>query len=419
MKLLLASLLILSLLLGNVGCSSPASVSEVPEDDSDTAETASEASTFEPAAGTSEAGQVVETPPAPAEGFSQSLRYVKMVDEAAAWAAAPGAAYRSTDGGLHWFAFQFGSEEAISEALYAADANHAWVAERPDPDEWHRVAVWRTADGGQSWLPVTLHVPTVVDQVAMDFDSEQDGWLLTSSGPAAGLMEKSLFHTTDGGVSWQLVVCGCSGDEFVPTTGWMYGGLYTTGMAFRDATTGWVTGQYHGGDPLQVLRTDDGGLTWTTEELPLPAAMQTISYGNGISPIFFGQERDEGLLPVHYRADEDHRIVFYSTEDGGETWQILGELDSDGCSTGGGLECLVAADDLSHFWLPFRDGRLRLTSDGGRTWEEVQLDWPLAALSFGSAAHGLGLAQDGKEQILVRTADGGRTWVPTAAPVDQ
>lgn len=418
-----AWVLVLCLLVGSMGCASPAPVSEAPEAGSG-AET--EGAVQEDgqgaacAAETQQGTRTVETSPVLAKGFSKSLSHLMMVDEATAWAAGPGTAYRTTDGGLHWLAFRFGSEDGTSGDLYVQDADHAWVAE-PVCGGGRHVTVWRTADGGQTWLAVELDVPTPVSEVAIDFDSEQDGWMLTSSGPAAGLMAKSLYHTNDGGESWQLVVCGCPGDAFVPTTEWMSGGMYTNGMAFKNASTGWVTGDYHGGNILKVYRTDSGGLRWREEKLPLPTIFQEVLYGEGMQPVFFGEERQEGVLPVLYRTREYSPVVFYGTKDGGGTWEILGEVDSHACRAPHGGECLVAVSDLDHFWVPSREAKLSLTRDGGRTWEEVKLEMPLVLLSFGSSTHGLGLAQGEEEQVIVRSTDGGRTWTPvpeTASPLE-
>jgi len=410
MKRKMAWVLFLSLLVGSMGCAGPAPVSEGPEagqGDSLGTETQQET-------------RSVETVPAPAEGFTQSLSHLMMVDEATAWAAAPGVAYRTTDGGLHWVAFQFGSEDGISGALYAKDADYAWVAEPPQDGGKH-VTVWRTADGGHTWLAAELDVPTPVSEVVLDFYSEQEGWMLTSSGPAAGLMAKSLYHTTDGGKSWQLVACGCPGDA-VPRATWMDGGMYTTGIAFRDGSTGWVTGTYHGGDTLVVYRSDTGGLGWKVEELPLPNNVEEVLYGDGMQPVFFGEDRQEGVLPVLYRTPEYSPVVFYGTRDGGRTWGILGEVDSGACRYAHADSCVMAISDLDHFWVPSLDAKLNLTSDGGQTWEEVALEMPLVLISFGSATHGLGLAQSGEERVIVRSTDGGHTWMPvleTAWPIEQ
>lgn len=133
-------------------------------------------------------------------------------------------------------------------------------------------------------------------------------------------------------------------------------------ISFLDAQTGWVATR----DPCRLWATSDGGQTWT--EITLPdelAILAGISLRTTTDGYLLG---DTGVL--------------YTTRDGGQTWssQTLG-LDNK----------IVTAYEL-----------------------------PLTAMRFTDADHGLvvlSLEGGGGKALVLRTVDGGKTWVQEDAPV--
>jgi hypothetical protein len=71
----------------------------------------------------------------------------------------------------------------------------------------------------------------------------------------------------DGGRSWQTLIDPFQGD--LQSCG-------KTGIVFADPQLGWITGDCHAVAPgVFLYRTEDGGHTWNTQEIPAPAGATT------------------------------------------------------------------------------------------------------------------------------------------------
>ena len=164
-----------------------------------------------------------------------------------------------------------------------------------------------------------------------------------------------------------------------------------------------------------VLRTLDGGATWTTVPVPgadrmdfrdIDAMSDRVAYTLSIGP------------------GEASRI--YKTTDGGATWALqFANTDPD-----------VFLDAMA-FWdasrgIAFSDsvgGRLVIfqTGDGGGTWSRIPPERLPAALpgEGAFAASGTNVAVHGRDRVwigtgssrVLRSTDGGRTWAVALAPL--
>jgi photosystem II stability/assembly factor-like uncharacterized protein len=114
----------------------------------------------------------------------------------------------------------------------------------------------------------------------------------------------------------------------------------------------------------------------------------------------------------------------FSTRDGGNTWSGLPLPD--------GVEQVAAIDrpGEAEGYLLDSAGRLRRTTDDGRTWTTqdpelgkavlVNGELPNAAIRFPDPQHGvivLGLVDDGGTVRMLRTSDGGKTWARIILPI--
>lgn len=231
---------------------------------------------------------------APAVAFRDKIYDVMFIGESEAWAVGyPGLLLHSLDGGVSWqrqngltdqalFALDFIGDKGWvvgrgGTLLTTVDGGKTWKKQEPlcsQPlfdvdfvDENHGWAVGNfgslaiTVDGGKTW-DVREFEPMVNAAInAVYFISPTEGWL-AGDYPLwdAALDEEvtaetisNLFHTTDGGQTWQLVKTDVS-----------YA-LYD--VLFTDNQTGWIVGSKG-----NLLKTTDGGETWT------PLASQTKSH---------------------------------------------------------------------------------------------------------------------------------------------
>ena len=230
-------------------------------------------------------------------------------------------------------------------------------------------------------------------------------------------------------VSWEAVRRGDAGKDL-------------NAVYFVDSKRGWA-----GGDDGLVLRTEDGGRTWTRLE---------IAATDSINDIYF-RDREDGYVLA------GNRVLV--TEDGGHSWRESGKflpaafggalpelysvrfaskkrgwivgsvsrrdtvVDSLVLSTADGGQTwtrqrVATRDELIHLdfsgekrgWIVGAAGTVLHTRDGGETWAR-QVSNTRATLyhvDFRNEREGWIVGERG---TILRTVNGGETWVPAASPV--
>ncbi len=161
---------------------------------------------------------------------------------------------------------------------------------------------------------VHLMEQSTVNQGAPDytkvFANAADGWILAGGEPAASQEAYYLFRTVNGGKTWALerytAPAGCPTQlpscTFIAGDGW-------TGMAFWSADEGIIVNASAVVAQAVIIRTRDGGTTWATQTIPLPASATG------------GQIRDRrGVLTVTLDQPGSHTPVTLVSTDGGTSW---------------------------------------------------------------------------------------------------
>jgi Uncharacterized protein related to plant photosystem II stability/assembly factor len=221
------------------------------------------------------------------------------------------------------------------------------------------IEVKKSVDGGGSWTKSVIKCSSddfdsgYGGNLSLNFVSQSDGFLLTESLPAGGLMSKVLYKTTDGGSHWSRLgkLTGING--------------YPTGMAFSDTGTGFITCTYHGQKEISVYRTADAGKSWHTVSLPLPEKYTFMSdghdyYADAYPPSFFENGAKMELCFCH---NGEFTPIMYDSTDGGATWRING--------TGNRLmKQYCFFNEKKGFGLD-ESGTFYETKDGGATWQPV------------------------------------------------
>lgn len=227
-----------------------------------------------------------------------------------------GRIYTTEDGGRSWEprhgAPSIASVSSLDRILHTGGDN-IWVAGYN--------AILHSADGGVTWMWKLKDLEEHFTGIA--FPSANVGWAVTRSSRTSPGM---IFRTIDGGESWDSAGA-------VPV------GLYD--VHFHDADHGWILG-----DGYLVLSTTDGGITWTTTDLP-------------------GEEKAYDIEFV----DARHGWIagtggLYRTIDGGATWHWTA---LDAFSLGA-----VEFVDPMHGWVVGEAGLAFYTVDGGANWTEVE-----------------------------------------------
>lgn len=220
--------------------------------------------------------------------------------------------------------------------------------------------VYQTLDGGANWSEYNVStLPFQQRPWLHSLDFVNDSTLFAVGG--------GCFKSTDFGVTWTEV-----------NTNMTTSALFS--IQFLNSQIGYI-----GGGNGNIIKTIDGGTTWT---------LQPNSVGDEIHSVSFSNP-DTGWVVSYYK-------IAYTTN-GGQTWTIqktdfgAGYWD---CYAINGTTCVVSG------WA----GRIEKTTNGGVTWTIVNsipnsdihdIDFCNDSLGYAVGAH----------STILKTTDGGNTWI--------
>jgi len=211
---------------------------------------------------------------------------------------------RATDDGGRTWQIQLRGRPSLGPLRFAT-ARHGWVASGRPGDTSGGMDVLVTDDGGASWGRSFSAADPVLD---IDAASERQAWILTRDGAfctSSDCSRYQLLRTTDGGATWS----GLGNPKESATCS----GGHLSGPLFASANVGWfgiglgaggVTGSRGG-----TMRTTDAGVTWDCK--PFPTNTTALSTAD----------------PLHVWARSDDRqggSSLYSTIDGGASCHRIG-----------------------------------------------------------------------------------------------
>lgn len=191
------------------------------------------------------------------------------IDEWTGWCVGLGGVLYTNDGGEHWFPkLRSNSDNGYlgGNAIHFHDAGHGVMVGQAGE-------VWLTLDGGSRWEQAITpwkdgEHPNLYDLFFVD---EDHGWAVGEEG--------TLIATTDGGLSWFRQDCGVADAKSKPRlerirtakgfvevdAGDRTPSLMLSSVFFTDAHHGWVTAFYTNMGRSLLLRTSDGGATWSVD----------------------------------------------------------------------------------------------------------------------------------------------------------
>ena len=231
-----------------------------------------------------------------------------------------------------------------------------------------------TEDGGQTWTPHPLNVTDDINEIY--FRDEDDGYLVAG---------RKMFVTRDGGRTWNETRI-FKQDEFRGMT------PEFLSIRFADRRRGIAIGSLLRRvrdedivvDSL-VMRTDDGGETWTRIVMPTKTELFHLDF-NGSS---------------HAWIVGDNGVILAST-DSGRTWV------KQTSNTTNALYCVDFRNDDDGFAVGEKGTILR-TENGGKTWHRVIAHFTENLMRVGFADDKNGWIVGHRGSILGST-DRGRTW---------
>lgn len=346
-----------------------------------------------------------------ASAMPEHLSRLDMMTVDVGWAVGASGILRTTDGGSQWRDVTPANVAKLApsdvrEGFLSAEA--AWVVAGGGAG----LTVYRTADGGATWRSAAIAVPIVPAWFSIAFADAKHGWIMANTGVALQHESVDIFRTTDGGAGWQLVSrTGATGSTpgALPFAGAKYG------IAFASPELGWASVEtLRPGGGAALYRTTDGGTSWAPQPIPAPpvAGGVIVAYPPRVFSAAVAIAPVQMVVPPAHTGDRGKILwAFDHTRDGGRTWTATPATPRGGISD----------------WISPEDGwtlsgpSLMATVNGGSMWSRVPANVPLSGmrqLDFVSTNVGwalgdlpAGYTAGGRQRwVLLRTADGGRTW---------
>ena len=230
---------------------------------------------------------------------------VFFLDERRAWAVGPRGVLRTDDMGQQWVAASLDENAAsiAGRAIHFLDDRNGWLAGM-------HAALMHTADGGETWESVTLPLPAEERPGLWDlfFVDRQFGWVVGEEG--------TMVATRDGGSTWILKNTGLADAHSAPKleripragridvidAGDRTPGLTLRSVRFVDRNRGWIVGYYAGLGRSLILRTEDGGGTWTVDADIAGEELHALFVQDGERLWTVGARVREGAQAIYQRA---------------------------------------------------------------------------------------------------------------------
>jgi photosystem II stability/assembly factor-like uncharacterized protein len=325
---------------------------------------------------------------------SPSIQSLEMLDANDGWALTDTGVVRTQDGGATWYDVTPGSLNGAPVSPFFLNASTGWlVAMGADPTSG---SLYHTSDGGSSWKSVSVPF----GGGSLKFVDPMNGWELVGLSAAMSHEAVAIFRTTDGGTTWSKVFTNDPGipgsSDSLPLVG------DKNGITAPDAIHAWVTGAQPSDNFIYVYASQDGGSTWTHQNLAMPAGFGGAMTGPSL-PVFFGSK--DAVLPVLFFAN-NNGTDFYVSHDGGQSWSASTPVAQGGS---------VAAGSAVDFFVWDGGTTLNASHDAGITWStitpNVNIKDNLVSIQFVNATTGWAVSSDAASHYqLYKTTDGGLTW---------
>jgi photosystem II stability/assembly factor-like uncharacterized protein len=303
-------------------------------------------------------------------GVTARFRGISAVSDTVVWASGTnGTIVRTIDGGKTWqtIAPPPDTQKLDFRDIDAIDDKTAYVLSI-GPGEASRI--FKTSDGGQTWKTQFVNRDEKAFFDAMVFWNERRGVAVSDSVDGRFV----ILLTTDGGATWTPAPAAglppalpnegafaASGTNVtVPAVA--SGSAPGAGTASaRDGKHVWLgTGA---AATARVLRTGDGGRTWTVAATPLPAGPSS-----GIFSIAFRDTQHGVIVGGDYKYEAGAVDNVAITGDGGATWTLV----KDKALTGFRSVVAYIPRKGSRAFIAVGPSGADLSTDDGRSWQPIE-----------------------------------------------
>jgi len=238
-------------------------------------------------------------------GVTARLRGVSAVSPLVAWASGGnGTVLRTTDGGRTWVPRPIPDAGKLDFRDIGAFSDRVAYALSIGPGPASRI--YKTTDGGATWALQFANGDPKVFLDAMAFADETLGYAFSDSVDG----HLVILTTSNGGRGWERIA-----DDRLPPAIAGEGAFAASGtnVALVGRTHVWI-----GTTASRVIRTTDGGRTWTAFPTPVATGEAT-----GIFSIAFRDTRHGIVVGGNYRKEAEAANNVAITSDGGASWTLV------------------------------------------------------------------------------------------------
>ncbi len=259
---------------------------------------------------------------------------VFFIDDNKGWVAGSHTILKTEDGGETW-----DSQNFLSGSLYDIqfkDEYHGWAVGISGSSG----ILLKTTDGGVSWDQ------TIMDDIRLQdifFVSLDEGWMIGQEKQAGYIYDFRIFHTIDGGVTWEEEFSGNHVDN------------WDMSIFFTDSQHGWAS--YKGMDEY-ILFTEDGGNNWIERD-----DIIIIGYDGNVRSIYFSDDQ------YGYMVGSNGN--FLRSQDSGQSWAtkgfygtVINSVSFSDQQNGVALAGYLQGTMVGMYWIEY----LLKTNDGGENW---------------------------------------------------
>lgn len=216
-------------------------------------------------------------------------------------------------------------EISTNLAYQSNDRYYHVVANRNDSKQQY---VCYSSDEGETWNSVPLTYASTLSEYEFTFLDDKEGYLILNGDAGAGMVDKALYHTTDGGETWTLQSAAFPEDNAIGTM--YYSHLSGIGFGANGVVIASEMFRGTGSDQDPVISwSHDYGVTWEEFTITLPRDEMIEKYklsvdsnlivGQGESAIIDG---DEITIPLKIMLDNDSITMYYFSDNKGADWTL-------------------------------------------------------------------------------------------------
>jgi photosystem II stability/assembly factor-like uncharacterized protein len=305
--------------------------------------------------------------------------------------------------------FQHGNTSDMNlHGVWFADAMHGWAVGgspggRTDPGHTNL----RTTDGGTTWISPTTD--PAADTLNRVFFSDKTHGLAVGESGESNELPAAILRTSDGGDTW------------AQATGTVPHVALEAVYMFPDNLTAFAAGGEltdDGGNCVAtLLKSTDGGATWSDLSANLPAVSLTNKY---CVDAMWWVSTTEGWLGGNRKNPADSGLILHTT-DGGGTWNAV-----DSHTSTNGYESMMFTD-ATHGWavgdckttLAAGCTRGAISKWDGASWSDLSppeaAGFDMQGVWFVDNTHGWAVADSNDPgadpaRVILFSSDGGATW---------